>query len=182
MSYRLPPYPPSVPPSPTDMPKAPLVNEARQAYLSIDNGTISRIVIPCMYRFRNDGGGRHRMEHDHDGWPHPGHPDRSCQVPTPPGVPFVIEDMDLEGEGYTTVSVALGTGAPSGLSVTGSIEVGMVILQIDTTRCSSAATSDVEVPFAVYVSGQTSVGGSAVSLRSLVTKGTLRIVAGLLPS
>lgn len=164
MSYRLPDAPPAGR-------KAFIEADdiAKQSLITVDNGTISRISIPCVY-------GRpftrqEKMAYDHAWWPNPDAPDRSNY-----GRIMVINSIDLVGEGYDTVVTNLADDAPIGLTMSGSINYDMVELLI-TTMCASAEDEDVDVRFAVYVTG---TDDDDQQLRDLVTKGVLHIVAGLI--
>lgn len=174
MGYRLPTFSPQ--PSDPKSERWPIVDHAAQSVIWVDNGTISRIPIPCFYQYRNDLDRLVRMRIDHLGWPSPDHPDESCQYPTAHDV--VYEPIDLETEGYNAVVVALGS-PPSGLTVSGQIDYNLVTLSIN-AMCSSAATADVEVPINVYVTGSKVIDGVTYQLRDVVTKGLLHIVSGLI--
>jgi hypothetical protein len=89
---------------------------------------------------------------------------------------MVINSIDLVGEGYDTVVTNLADDAPTGLTMSGSINYDTVELLI-TTMCESAEDEDVDVRFAVYVTG---TDDDDQQLRDLVTKGVLHIVAGLI--
>ena len=161
MNYRLTPLPEG------REPEAVMFDVARQSYITVDNGTISRINIPCFYgrRFtRHD-----KMIFDHMGWPAVDRPDHSDYAQI-----LAINDIDLENEGYTSVDVVLSSTAPYGLTITGDLDYNHVVLTIS-AMCSDAITYDTETKFAVYVTGSNSEVGS---LRDLVTKGTIRIIAG----
>ena len=161
MSYRLTPLPEG------REPEAVMFDVARQSYITVDNGTISRINIPCFYgrRFtRHD-----KMIFDHMGWPAVDRPDRSDYAQV-----LAINDIDLEDEGYTSVIVTLSSTAPSGLTVSGELDYNHIILTISAI-CDEAIAYDTETEFAVYVTGSNSEVGQ---LRDLVTKGTIRIIAG----
>lgn len=144
---------------------------ARQTVISVDNGTINLISIPSFYHEHHD-----RKLHDHLGWPYPGHPDRSCQLPA--GCEFVLNEIDLEGEGYDSVEVSM-IDPPDGLVFTGSINANTICLNI-TAMCESVESDDVDVTFSVYVTGtiDNDYGEEDVPLRDVVIKGTLHIVAG----
>lgn len=163
MSYRLPTAPPEF-----REPSVPMFDIARHSYISVDNGTISRINIPCFYARRFTR--RDRMIWDHMGWPSPDNPDRSDYAQV-----LAIRDVDLETEGYESVIVSLSSTAPSGLTMSGTLDYNHIVLTIS-ALCNSITSDDVEVPFAIYVSGENEEAGQ---LRDLVTKGILRIVAGL---
>jgi len=163
MSYRL------GPPPEVREPMIPMFDTARNSYIEVDNGTISRINIPCFYARRFSR--QDRMIWDHMGWPRPGSPDRSDYAQV-----LAIRDIDLETEGYTTVIVALGDNAVDGLAIYGSIEYDFIYLTISAI-CPDAEKQDAETEFAVYVSGNNNEAGS---LRDLVTKGVIRVKAGYL--
>ena len=57
-----------------------------QSVISVDNGSISRISIPCFYDHPEDicDTRHHRTMHDHIGWPSPDSKDDSCQLPPTP--------------------------------------------------------------------------------------------------
>lgn len=144
---------------------------ARQTVISVDNGTINRIAIPTFFREHHDV-----KLHDHLGWPYPGHPDRSCQLP--PGCEFVLNEIDLPGDGYDAIEVSM-IDPPDGLSFTGSIDYNVVSLNI-VAMCQDAVTEDVDVTFAAYATGtiDNDYDEEDAPLRDVVTKGTLHIVAG----
>lgn len=154
---------------------------ATQSIIMVDNGTISRISILCFY-------GRHDVpiphdgfvtRHDHLGWPSPDSIDRSYQPPMPPayGKVIVVNGIDLAGEGYDTVEVALHE-PPSGLTATGELDGSTVRLTI-VTMCNDAVTEDVVVPFCVYATGEHEEDDNTTTqLRDVVTKGIIRVVAG----
>lgn len=164
MGYRLPDRRP-------DWCKKQIGDIARQSIISVDNGSISRFSIPSFYGEHHD-----RKLHDHLGWPYPGHPDHSCQLP--PGCEFVLNEIDLPGEGYTSIEVAM-TDPPDGLVFTGTIDYNVVSLTI-TAMCESATSDDIDVPFCVYATGtiENDYDEENVQLRDVVTKGILHIVAG----
>lgn len=144
---------------------------ARQSVIRVDNGTINHISIPSFYQEHHD-----RKLHDHLGWPSPGHPDRSCQLP--PGSEFVLNEIDLEGEGYDAIEVSM-VDPPEGLEFIGSIEYNVITFNI-TAMCPSAETDDLDVTFSAYATGtiDNDYDEDDVPLRDVVTKGTLHIVAG----
>lgn len=144
---------------------------ARQSVIRVDNGTINRISIPSFYQEYHD-----RKLHDHLGWPSPGHPDRSCQLPA--GNEFVLNEIDLEGEGYDAIEVSM-IDPPEGLEFTGSIEYNVITFNI-TVMCPSAISDDLDVTFSAYATGtiDNDYDEEDVPLRDVVTKGTLHIVAG----
>lgn len=155
MSYRLPPKPD----------RRVHINEAsRQSLIRIDNGTVTNLAIPC-YRMR----GRiltwlEIMVFDHFGWPSPDHPDHSFQPFPPPSE----NEIDLNEEGYDEVEICF-IDPPEGFSATGTIDGSIIRISI-TSMCESAETEDVDVQFSIYISGE--------GLRSVVTKGTIHIIAG----
>lgn len=142
--------------------------------LPIDNGTISHISIPC-FRRPPFPPGRHRDEHNHQGWPSPDSPDDTCQGPWDGDEP----DVDLLEEGYDFVEVSL-LDQPEGFSVAGQIDGNKVRLTI-TAVCEAAETECVNVPFAVYLLGSEKVEGKdepVVTMRDLAAKGVIHIVEG----
>lgn len=147
-----------------------IVNEATESLLVIDNGTISRISIPCVYEQL----GHHKMWHDHVGWPSVDRPDNSCQLPPGYDRALVIHEINLPEEGYQSVEVAM-LNPPSGLSMTGFIDYDTIKLTIS-ALCQSAKEEDVDVKFSVYAIG--SKDGN--QLRDVVTKGILHINAGII--
>lgn len=173
MTYRLPEERSDVFPRRFD-PHSRIADFSRQSYLAVDNGTISRISIPCLYGRRLTR--YDKLAFDHFTWPNPDRRDRSDY-----GKILAIRPIDLPNEGYTDVIVVLDD-APTGLTVTGEINYDVINLYISAI-CPSAAKENVDVPFAVYVTGNTSghtVWDEEVTpLRDLVTKGILRIYAGL---
>lgn len=144
---------------------------ARQTVISVDNGTINRIAIPTFFREHHDV-----SLHDHIGWPHPGHPDHSCQLP--PGCEFVLNEIDLLGDGYDAIEVSM-VDPPDGLSFTGSIDYNIVTLNI-VAMCNAAISEDIDVTFSAYATGtiDNDYNEEDVQLRDVVTKGVLHIVAG----
>lgn len=177
------------------LPDQQVADVASNSLIAVDNGTISRISIECRYRRPPAPPSRHDCApQDHEGWPDPDHPDDSCQIPStdlydrfPP--PFddgyydrriIVNGIDLPGEGYDEVEVQL-LDPPEGLSVTGVIDYDVVTLMI-VTMCRDAIRVDVDVPFCVYVLGsmEDNVTGEEIEFRDVLTKGTLRIVAGVI--
>lgn len=157
---------------------------ATHSLISVDNGTISKISIPCFY---GCGEYHDKMIHDHFGWPHPGHPDRSCQLPPCYSRVLELNEIDLPGEGYEYIDVAM-LNAPSGLTFTGSIDYNIVTLTI-VAMCNGAKENDIEVPFSVFAVKprpdtelylQSDDDDDYDTRRDVVTKGTLRIVAGII--
>lgn len=144
---------------------------ARQTVISIDNGTINRISIPMFFHEHHD-----KDLHDHLGWPYPGHPDDSCQLP--PGCEFVLNEIDLPGNGYDAVEISM-IDPPEGLSFTGSIDYNVVSFNI-IAMCQDAIANDIDITFAAYATGMINndYDEEDVQLRDVVTKGTLHIVAG----
>lgn len=148
---------------------------ARKTKISIDNGTVSHLLIPTFYHEH-----RHhdRKLHDHLGWPSPDHPDKSCQV-----VPWeedlvVLDEIDLSGEGYDFVEFCVADDI-DGLSATGSIDGNAVSLSI-TAMCPDAVKEDLDVAFSAYVVGEirNDYDEPDVRLRDVIAKGILHIVAG----
>lgn len=144
---------------------------ARQTVISIDNGTINHMSIPSFYREHHN-----RYLHDHLGWPYPGHPDRSCQAPF--AHEFVLNEIDLVGEGYDSVVVSM-VDPPNGLSFTGSIDYNVISFDI-VAMCDDAIENDIDVTFAAYAAGtiDNDYDDDDVQLRDVITKGVLHIVAG----
>ena len=142
-----------------------------KSVISVDNGVITFLAIPCIYIHGQIISRLDVMRIDHSGWPYPGHPDESFQPMS------IVDDheINLADEGYHTVESVLGDDV-SGLSVEGDIDRSIVRIKIS-AMCEDAISDDVEVPFAIYVTGETS---DHVQLRSLVTKGMIRVVAGLI--
>lgn len=129
---------------------------ADQSVISVDNGSISRVSIPCIY---------------------------DCMPPmpaphTPPqhyGNMICFHEIDLIGEGYDHIEVAL-LDCPDGLTMTGAID-GSVVSLVITAMCPDAERATLSVPFSVFAVG--SVGSDMIApLRDVVTKGVLRVVAG----
>lgn len=154
MTYRLPPRPER---------RAHIRATATQSVICVDNDTISKIDIPCFYRNDRVYTWIDMLARDHAGWPSPDKPDRSFQ-------PNFHDEIDLVAEGYDSASMEF-LDPPEGLSATGEIDENIIKVTIDVS-CESAVTEDVDVTFSIYVTGD--------GLRSLVTKGTLHIVAGLI--
>lgn len=82
-----------------------------QGVYDVRNGATMKIAFGCFYLKHHD-----KDLHDHYGWPHSGHVDRSCQQdPFDDPAPWVpehmnrdfdkLEPIDLEGEGYDSVFV-----------------------------------------------------------------------------
>lgn len=178
MSYRLPPEEP-----PTE--KRPHFYDATtNSTITVDNGTISRLSIPCTYGIEYDPyihchSRFGRMVHDHFGWPSPDHPDHSCQEPIHRHHRHVeVRSIDLVGEGYDQIEVSF-TDPPEGLTAVGTIDYDIVIVTF-TTMCPDARENDIDVPFCIYAIGETedNPGEPSISMRDVVTKGTLHIIAG----
>lgn len=146
-----------------------LVDRATESLLVIENGTISRISIPCVYKQI----GHHKMWHDHIGWPTAGRPDFSCQLPPGCDRALVIHEINLPEEGYQSVEVAM-LNPPSGLSMTGVIDYDTIKLTIS-ALCQSAK-EDIDVKFSIYVTGNK----NGKQLRDIITKGILHINAGII--
>lgn len=161
MSYRLTPLPED------REPEAVMFDVARQSYITVDNGTISRINIPCFYGRRLTR--QDKMIFDHMGWPAVDRPDRSDYAQA-----LAINDIDLEDEGYTGVNVILSPTAPTGLSMSGELDYNHIVLVVS-AMCNDAITDDIDTKFAIYVTGSNPEVGT---LKDLVTKGTIRILAG----
>lgn len=176
MGYRIPP--------PTEE-RMHFDHTAVQCDISVDNGTISYIVIPCFYLFGKLFTRHEMMLIDHHGWPSPDSVDRSFQMWWVPR----SRHIDLDAEGYDSVEIVFGEDEPDGLSAIGSIDVDLVRVTI-TSMCDDASETDVDVPYFIYVKGNTvrpddwPDGEEYVShpLRNLITKGTLHISAGAFDS
>jgi hypothetical protein len=148
---------------------------ARRADINVDNGTITRFYIPCSYVYEKGYTRHDLMVEDHLGWPYPGHPDNSAQQ-LPPFKTYV-DELDMGGEGYTTVEVCLSEEI-DGLDFTGIIDGSVINLVIE-AMCSDAESNDLEVTYSAYAIGSFDDGyGNQVDLRDVITKGTLRIIAG----
>ena len=148
---------------------------ATKSDISVDNGTISRMSIPCNYGWLERPPRHDRMMHDHIGWPSPDHPDRSCQLPPRRyGRIIAAHPIDLPGEGYESIEVSL-LDPPEGLSMSGDIDYDVVRLSI-AAMCPDLEERGADVSFAVYAVGESEELGT--QLRDVVTKGTLHIVAG----
>jgi hypothetical protein len=137
---------------------------AEKSTISVDNGTIAHLAIPCFYWHGQVLTRDYVMRVDHAGWPSPDSVDMSWQLWDVPD-----DGIHLEDEGYTQVEVVLASDAPAGLSATGSIDVNVVRVAI-TAECQDALTEDVETAFSIHVTGE--------GLDDIITKGTLRVVAG----
>ena len=148
-----------------------LDNTASHTIITVDNGTISHILIPCFY-----GEHHNKMLHDHFGWPSPSHVDRSCQLP--PGCEHVSVPIDMKDEGYHTIKISM-INPPSGLVVSGSMEYGAINLRIE-AMCDSAITSDLDVVICIYAIGDfgSYLYGETTAIRNVVLKGKIHIVAG----
>lgn len=152
---------------------------ANTADINVDNGTITRFYIPCSYVYEKGYTREQQMIDDHLGWPSPDHPDDSAQ--SLPPFETHVGYIDMEGEGYSTVEVGMSEDV-DGLSFTGIIDGAVVTLVID-ARCASAQTEDVTLAYSVYAVGSFDDGlGNIGDLRDVVAKGTLRIIAGPIPS
>ena len=152
---------------------------AKQSVINLDNGTISRISIPCFYKYGQSYPKHDRMMHDHVGWPSPRHVDDSCQLPPMKyDQILVLNEIDLPSEGYTSIEVAM-VDEPDGLTVSGVINHNVINLTI-TIMCQDAIEENIDVPFAVYAIGSTAgrTDVESVDLRDVVTKGVLHIIAG----
>lgn len=154
MSYRL--------PEEWD-PRTVINDTAIQSVIRVDNGTISRITIPCVYDYAHMASRLLLMTQDHLGWPSPDSADRSMQ-------PY--DGIDLTDEGYDSVIITF-LDPPDGLSAEGEIDIDLIRVTFDVS-CASAEDEDVDVTFAINVVGD--------GLNDLVTKGTLHIVAGPIPN
>lgn len=172
MSYRLPEY------------RRAINDVAIQSVIRVDNGTISRIAIPCFYGYGLHSNRRHRILHDHFGWPSPDNPDHSCQLPPSKyDKVLVVNEINLVDEGYTDAQIAF-VNKPTGLTADVSIN-GHVVELVISAMCSSLDKDDIDVPFSIYVSGHASSDDNTYNefdMRDVVTKGILHIVAGPLGS
>lgn len=171
MSYRL-------PEKRCDSDRKKHLNDAvKQTVISVDNGTIAHIAIPVFYKDRQF---HDRKLHDHLGWPSPDHPDSSCQLPPGCEDMIVIDEIDLNDEGYDSIEVVMDD-PPDGLTFTGSIVYNVVNLAI-TSMCQDAIDDDIDVRFVAYATGEidNDYDEESVPLRDIVVKGTLHIVAGLI--
>lgn len=150
----------------------------RRSFIAIDNGTISRISIPCFSRDNMVSPSHDRNAHDHDGWPEPDSIDDSCQLPPTYDRIIVMNEINLIDEGYDSIAVSL-LDQPDGLTISGSIEGSFVCLLI-VAMCQEAETVDLDVEFAVYAEGSTEDEDTGVvsNLRDVVTKGVLHIESG----
>lgn len=169
-----------------------IIDRASKNVIVVDNGTISRIVIPCAYGPTHFPPPWHdKAAHDHMGWPTPDSPDQSCQIPVETisdspdehqGEMFVVNEIDFAAEGYDEIAVAF-TNPPAGLDASGYIDYNLVRVTI-TTMCEGAVQDDLDVPFSVYAIGSNtdSETGETIQLRDVITKGMLHIIAGPLPT
>lgn len=172
MGYRLPP--------PPDKRKH-IDDTATESIITIDNGSVSYIAIPCFYSHVLRFSRCEEMIVDHNGWPSPGHPDESFQR-------WMRRDdhINLIDEGYDTVEIVFDD-PPTGLEASGDIDVDIVRLKVKAV-CPDAISEDLSVPFSIFVTGQTvepddwPEGETFVpdELRSVVTKGTLLVKAGII--
>ena len=161
-----------------------IVDKASESVIVVDNGTISRVSIPCAYGPVHHHHCHHdRKMHDHVGWPSPDNPDDSCQIPDEHrhhhhcfDQVLAVNEIDLKAEGYESIEVSLAD-PPDGLSMTGSIDYDIVRMTI-VAICPSANTENIDVPFSIYAVGSTTVDDEEIQLRDVITKGILRIVAG----
>lgn len=165
----------------------------------VQNGATAYLAVPCWYmeaRPPRKVGPHHRDHHDHWGWPDPVHPDESCQDTShldevyryhesEQGWHRVYRLLDmsrlipihLEREGYKTVEVAMER-PPEGLTAGGRIDDFTVRFWF-APMCPAAVGTDVDVPYTVFAIGDIDEGrGRTRHVRDVVTKGTLRIVAG----
>lgn len=176
MAYRLP-----------DKRRHLIVDRASESVIVVDNGTITRVSIPCMYSIlRHPHRCHDRVAHDHAGWPSPDSLDDSCQIPDERrhhghhghhGKVMEVREIDLVGEGYESIEVALHE-PPEGLTVTGEIDGSIVRITI-VAMCSDASIENMDVPFSVYAIGSTTTDDDReIQLRDVITKGILRVVAG----
>lgn len=151
---------------------------AHDSFIPVNNGTITRISIPCFSRDDERPPWHDRPRHDHEGWPDPDNPDDSCQgLPPVYDQIIVMNEIDLVAEGYDTIDVSL-LDPPEGLTVTGEISQNMVNLTV-VAMCEAAEKKGLYVPFAVYAIGTvTGTGGAEdLQMRDLVTKGTIHVCA-----
>lgn len=147
-----------------------------RSLVCVENGSISRLTINCFYSIKVLSSRLHRAIHDHLGWPSPSRPDRSCQLPPENDANVISREIDLPGEGYDSIEVSF-VDPPEGLSMSGTIEYNVISVTIE-AMCESATTEDIEVEFAIYATGTSYPDGDPIELRDVVTKGTLRILAG----
>lgn len=164
----------------------------------VQNGATANLAVPCWYMEVRHPQHTHlhdREWHDHIGWPDPQHPDASCQdayhlrtapfraCPDGPGTKgwrsfhryldlSTCFPVHLEEEGYSEVEVAFAD-KPQGLSGHGEIDDFVVRFTL-APMCPDAVKKDLDVPYTVFVTG--TVAGRAA--RDVVSRGTLRIVAG----
>lgn len=155
MGYRLPPHPDD---------RVHYDAMATESTISVDNGTITRVAIPCFYSHGHIIARHYMMCVDHAGWPSPDHPDTSWQTY---GIPD--DSIHLEDEGYTDVEMIFASDVPDGIVVTGSLDDNIIRLVIE-VECQDALTEDVDASFSLHIVGE--------QLNNTVTKGILHIAAG----
>lgn len=144
--------------------------------ISVDNGTVCRISLPCFYWYKDEYQPNHdRDAHDHAGWPSPDHPDDSCQPGHYHDSSWVMRPINLIEEGYTSIQVGFDQKYEDDIHISGTIDDSVidVVIQCD---CELATDHDIDVPFSIYaVNDDESLSGM---LRDVVLKGVLHIVAG----
>lgn len=90
---------------------------------------------------------------------------------------FSMKEIDLVSEGYTGAEICM-LDIPEGLEVETSISGNFVRLTISAI-CEAANKHDVDVPFSLFVTGtHEEEDGATTSMRDLVTKGFIHIMAG----
>lgn len=169
----------------------------------VQNGAHAHIAIPCWYlepRHPKHARFHDRHMHDHDGWPSPQHPDHICQSHCHHhhddemwlddhvhGIHHVrtyldmrlVHPIHLTEEGYSKIVVAFDD-KPAGLTASGRIDDAQDwVVRVDMhPMCEDAVKEDIEVPYTVFAEGTFKTASGSRSVRDVVAKGTLRILAG----
>lgn len=143
--------------------------------ISIDNGTVCRISLPCFYWYRDEYPHHDRPAHDHAGWPSPDHPDDSCQPGHCHDGGFVMKPINLVEEGYTSIEVGFDQMYEDGLQISGTIDDSVIDIVIY-CNCELATDQDLDIPFSIYAVNDEE--SSETMLRDVVLKGILHVVAG----
>lgn len=158
-----------------------LEDVATPGTLRVTNGEVADFAIPCWYAPDNINyhpGPHCRAAHDHEGWPHPGHPDNICQdfefavgPYVPKHGPLQLRDVKLvpihlTEEGYTTVGIAFDDDQPMGLEAEGYIdEMEDHIVRFSlTARCPGAIKEPQRCRMSLAVANSTATKVDIISV------------------
>ena len=139
----------------------------------VTNGNKNKFAIPCYYYptpIKPHNGPLCKDEWDHEHWPQPTRPDGTLQMGAFEGypiqgyipwhAPLQIKDVKtvpihLRQEGFTSVTCALSDDAPSGLTLSGSIDTqdDWVVRVTIQANCAAAENEKVECHAAIRVTG-----------------------------